>query len=159
MLGILSLMNEGQCYDKLRSKRWKGGKPQCPRCNGSHCSVVQEATETEPNQKYCCDDCSRHFNDLTGTLFQNSKLSLKTWMCCLHLMGLNVSNRQIAKELGVSEKSAQSMTDQLRTQVEKNNPDPQLSGEVELDEVYVVAGHKGKPDALKKKGEKLVGVD
>ena len=51
------------------------------------------------------------------------------------------------------------MTDQLRTQVEKNNPDPQLSGEVELDEVYVVAGHKGKPDALKKKGEKLVGVD
>ena len=50
-------------------------------------------------------------------------------------MGLNVSNRQIAKELNVSEKTAQSMTDKLRTRVEKNNPDVMLSGEVEFDDV------------------------
>jgi transposase-like protein len=28
----------------------------------------------------------------------------------------------------------------------------QLEGEVELDEVYIVAGHKGNPEAVKKKG-------
>ena len=75
------------------------------------------------------------------------------------VLGLNVSNRQIAKELNVSEKTAQSMTDKLRTQVEKNNPDVMLSGEVELDEVYVVAGHKGYPEALKKRVEVAVGED
>lgn len=30
-------------------------------------------------------------------------------------------------------------------------PEPRLSGEVECDEVYVVAGHKGHPEAVKKK--------
>ena len=117
MSGILSLMSEGQCYDKLREKRWSCQGPQCPRCDSNNCTVIAKATEDDPNQKYGCDDCNRHFNDLTGTLFQHSKIPLKSWMCCLHLMGLNVSNRQIAKELNVSEKTAQSMTDKLRTQV------------------------------------------
>lgn len=159
MSGILSLMSEGQCYDKLREKRWGCDGPQCPRCQSSNCIVLTKASENEPNQKYGCNDCDRHFNDLTGTLFQHSKISLKSWMCCLHLMGLNVSNRQIAKELNVSEKTAQSMTDKLRTRVEKNNPDVMLSGEVEFDEVYVVAGHKGHPEALKKRDETAVDVD
>jgi len=29
-----------------------------------------------------------------------------------------------------------------------------LKGEVEFDEVYIVAGHKGQPDEVEKKGEK-----
>jgi hypothetical protein len=33
-------------------------------------------------------------------------------------------------------------------------PPVQLSGEVECDEVYVVAGHEGFPGAVKKKGAK-----
>ena len=31
-------------------------------------------------------------------------------------------------------------------------PEPQLEGTVECDEVYIVAGHKGHPEAVKKKG-------
>ena len=65
-------------------------------------------------------------------------------------MGLNMSNRQISQELGVSEKTAQAMADKLRKEVQKNNPKPTLSGEVEFDEVYIVAGHKGHPEAVKK---------
>lgn len=159
MSGILGLMSDEQCYDKLREKRWGCDGPKCPRCQSNNCIVVKKATEDDPQKDYGCEDCNRHFNDLTGTLFQHSKISLKSWMCCLHLMGLNVSNRQIAKELNISEKTAQSMTDKLRTRVEKNSPDVVLSGEVELDEVYVVAGHKGHPEAMKKKVEMAVGED
>ena len=65
-------------------------------------------------------------------------------------MGLNVSNAQIAKELDVSERTVHDMCDKLRRKVFEERPAVQLSGEVELDEVYVVAGHKGHPDALKK---------
>ncbi|MCO1336732.1 IS1595 family transposase [Microbulbifer sp. OS29] len=65
-------------------------------------------------------------------------------------MGLNVSNRQISLELGVSEKTAQTMTEQMRTEIKNNRPKTTLSGEVEFDEVYVVSGHKGHPASVKK---------
>lgn len=66
-------------------------------------------------------------------------------------MNINASNRQISQELEVSEKTAQKMTTKIRKEIEKNSPKPQLSGEVEFDEVYVVAGHKGHPESVKKR--------
>ena len=66
-------------------------------------------------------------------------------------MGLNVSNAQIAKELDISERTVHDMCDKLRRKVFEDRPVVQLSGEVELDEVYVVAGHKGHPEAVKKR--------
>lgn len=43
------------------------------------------------------------------------------------------------------------MTEQLREGIVARQPEPVLSGGVECDEVYVVAGHKGFPEAVKKK--------
>jgi hypothetical protein len=40
----------------------------------------------------------------------------------------------------------------LREGVVQRKPEVTLSGEVECDEVYVVAGHKGHPAAVAKKG-------
>ncbi len=44
------------------------------------------------------------------------------------------------------------MTTVLREGVVVRKPEVTLSGEVECDEVYVVAGHKGHPEAVRKKG-------
>jgi hypothetical protein len=66
-------------------------------------------------------------------------------------MELNLSNAQIAQELGLNPDDAQRMTEQLRDGIVARQPEPTLSGEVECDEVYVVAGHKGHPEAVKKK--------
>lgn len=38
----------------------------------------------------------------------------------------------------------------LRSGVVENKPETVLSGKVECDEVYVVAGHKGQPEEVKK---------
>ena len=62
-------------------------------------------------------------------------------------MGLNLSNRQIAHELGLNEDDAQNMTRSLRQGVVDAST---LAGTVEIDEVYVVAGHKGQSDLVKK---------
>lgn len=67
-------------------------------------------------------------------------------------MGLNLSNQQIAKELNLHKDDVQKMTSELRQAVVDNKPEVQLAGEVEFDEVYVTAGHKGHPEAVKKKG-------
>ena len=73
-------------------------------------------------------------------------------MLCLYFMGLNLSNRQIAQELGLSGSDAQFITEQLRHGLAARIPAPRLEGEVEIDEVYVVAGHKGQPAAVAKGG-------
>ena len=70
----------------------------------------------------------------------------------LYFMGLNLSNEQIAKELDLDPDDAQKMTTSLREGVVLRKPEVTLCGEVECDEVYVVAGHKGHPEAVRKKG-------
>jgi hypothetical protein len=66
-------------------------------------------------------------------------------------MGLNLSNQQIALELGLNKDDVQVMTTQLREGIMQAEPEVQLEGVIEVDEVYVVAGHKGNPEAVKKK--------
>ncbi len=85
------------------------------------------------------------------TLFAGHHQPLRVWSLCLYFMGLNLSNRQIARELGVDEDSAHEMATQLR----QGPPEVVLSGEVECDEVCVVAGHQGHPEAVKKKETRL----
>ena len=46
----------------------------------------------------------------------------------------------------------QAMTEQLRRGLRAKLPAVTLHGEVEIDEVYVVAGHKGQPAAVAKRG-------
>ncbi len=67
-------------------------------------------------------------------------------------MGLNLSNRQIALELGLDASDTQAMTEQLRRGLVAKAPAVELQGEVEIDEVYVVAGHKGQPEEVAKRG-------
>lgn len=44
------------------------------------------------------------------------------------------------------------MTTQLRQGIALSKPEVNLSGEVECDEVYATAGHKGNPEAVRKRG-------
>lgn len=69
-------------------------------------------------------------------------------------MGLYLPNTQIAQELGVNPNDVQRMIEQLRDGIVSRPPEPILSGEVECDEAYIVAGHKGHPEAVKKRGGK-----
>ncbi|MEF8711976.1 MAG: hypothetical protein V5B39_00070 [Accumulibacter sp.] len=63
-------------------------------------------------------------------------------------MGLNVSNRQIAHELGLNESDSQQMADLLRQGVFKRRSVVRLEGEVACDEVYGITGHQGRPDKI-----------
>jgi len=106
-------------------------------------------------QRYGCKACQRKFDDLTNTVFAGHHQPLKIWVLCLYFMGLNLSNTQIARELDLNEDDVQQMTQQLRSGIVAKKPEVILEGEVECDEVYVVAGHKGQPNAVKKKAERV----
>jgi transposase-like protein len=59
----------------------------------------------------------------------------------LYFISLNLYNSQIAQELRLGPDDVQPMTEQWRGGIVARQPEPFLSGEVEGDEVYVVAGH------------------
>jgi len=150
MIHLQNLLDDTQCYEAVRAQRWPEGI-RCPHCAAARITR-QGRDPTQPaRQKYRCTVCGRYFDDLTGTVFAGHHQPLRVWLVCLYLMGLNVSNRQIAQELDLDEGDAQRMTEQLRAGVVAAQPEPRLSGTVEVDEVYVVAGHKGRPEAVSKK--------
>ena len=66
-------------------------------------------------------------------------------------MGLNLSNQQIAEELDLNKDDVHQMTTQLRQGIVEKKPQVVLSGEVECDEVYITAGHKGSARCGEKK--------
>ena len=84
---------------------------------------------------------------------------LRVWVLCLYFMGLNLANRQIAQELGLNGSDVQAMTEQLRRGLVAKAPPVRLVGAVEIDEVYVVAGHKGQPAAVAKRGGAAAAAD
>jgi len=49
----------------------------------------------------------------TDTIFAGHHQPLRMWILCLYLMGLNLSNRQIAQELDLDKDVVQDMTTQL----------------------------------------------
>ena len=104
-----------------------------------------------PRQRYRCSACGSRFDDLTGTALAGHHRPLRVWVLCLYLMGLNLSNRQIAHELGLGVSDVQAMTEHLRSGLVAKTPAVVLDGTIEVDEVYVVAGHKGHPAAVAKK--------
>lgn len=152
-LNLTYLIDDAKCYETVRQIRWKSGIC-CPRCCSSRV-IKRGKDDTESHrQRYQCKACGAHFDDLTDTIFAGHHQPLRHWILCLYLMGLNLSNQQIAQELNLDKDVVQDMTTQLRQGIVEHQPEVSLSGAVECDEVYVTAGHKGHPEAVRKKGAK-----
>ena len=149
MLIIQDLFDDAKCFQTIREMRWPDGV-SCPRCSSA--SVIKNGRDdTQPHrQRYECRDCRQRFDDLTDTIFAGHHLPPRAWIACLYLMGLNLSGLQIAQELDINKDDARAMIGQLRRGIVERRPPVVLEGEVECDEVSVVAGHKGHPEAVKK---------
>jgi transposase-like protein len=150
LLNLSALLDDAKCFDLVREHRWPAGV-RCPVC-GSGTVTRDGHDDTQPcRQRYRCRACSRRFDDLTGTALAGHHQPLRVWVLCLYFMGLNLSNRQIALELGLDTSGTQAMTEQLRAGLVAQAPAVELQDAVEIDEVYVVAGHKGQPAAVAKR--------
>ena len=151
LVNLSSLIDDARCYELVRQHRWPEGV-RCPACDSA--AVARHGRDdTQPHrQRYRCKCCGSRFDDLTGTVLAGHHQPLRVWVLCLYFMGLNLSNRQIAQELDLNQSDVQLMTEQLRAGLVAGTPPVRLEGEVEIDEVYVTAGHKGNPAAVAKRG-------
>ena len=158
MVNIRDLIDDAKCFQTVRDMRWPDGVI-CPHCSAE--TVIKDGRDdTQSNrQRYLCHGCQKRFDDLTGTIFAGHHQPLRTWIICLYFMGLNLSSLQIAKELDIDRNDVQAMIQLLRQGIVDRSPPVVLEGEVECDEVYVVAGHKGNPEVVKKKDDPAVAGD
>ncbi len=151
LVNLSGLLGDAKCFALVRQHRWPTGV-RCASCDSS--AVIRDGRDdTQPNrQRTRCKACAGRFDDLTATVLAGHHQPLRVWVLCLYFMGLNLSNRQIASELGLCASDVQAMTEQLRGGLVARAPAVTLSGEVEADEIYVVAGHKGQPEEVAKRG-------
>src|SRR4051794_7170960 len=153
LVNLSSLIDDAKCYELVRQHRWPDGV-RCPRCAGAKVARDGRDDAQRHRQRYRCAACGARFDDLTGTVLAGHHQPLRVWVLCLYLTGLNLSKRQIARELDLGVSDVQAMTEQLWCGLAARLPPARLEGEVEIeiDEVYIVAGHKGNPAAVAKGG-------
>src|SRR5881397_4438389 len=151
LVNLAALLDDAKCFALVRQHRWPEDV-RCPGC-GRDAVIRDGCDDTQPHrQRYRCKACAGRFDDLTGTALAGHHQPLRVWVLCLYFMGLNLSNRQIATELGLNASDVQAMAEHLRQGLVTKAPAARLAGEVEVDEAYVVAGHKGQPAAVAKRG-------
>jgi transposase-like protein len=115
----------------LEARLWPSGV-RCPVCASG-----ERITERKGGF-YRCNACREDFTVRTGTIFERSHVPLHKWVYAMYLLVTarkGISSLQLAKEIGVTQKSAWFMLHRLR---EACGPDlDKLSGIVEIDETYV----------------------
>ena len=92
-----------------------------------------------PRSLYKCKACRRQFSVTKGTIFEDSKIPLRTWIVVMYRMCSSkkgVSALQIQREFGLSYESAWFMCHRIRYAMQDKNP-LALSGTIEADETYI----------------------
>ena len=126
--------DEKTCRDFLIQQRWNG-VPECPKCGSI------KAYNIDNGKRFKCanNKCYYKFTVTIGTVFEASNIPLTTWFPALYLISAHkkgISSCQLARDLGVTQKTAWFMLHRIRESLRDKNS-TLLSNVVEVDEVYI----------------------
>jgi transposase-like protein len=126
----------------LENRIWPSG-PVCPACgSGERVSALGECATRKPGF-YRCLPCGFDFTVRTNTVMERSKVPLHKWLYSMYLLVTarkGISSLQLAKEIGVTQKTAWFILGRLREACGGDGPGgglEKLRGTVEVDECFV----------------------
>src|ERR1035437_3510185 len=94
------LSDEKVCREYMEQMRW-GGSPFCPHCNST------KPYKLKDGKTYRCSDktCKKDFTVTVGTVFENSKVPLSTWLAATYVisahkkvLAVRSEERRVGKE-------------------------------------------------------------
>ena len=142
------------CQTYIHALRWKDRPLQCPRCQSQDVDPWGNYHYRPGCKRSWCNGCQRTFNDLTDTLLHQSKRSLPYWILATFLLCLSCASRRMARELGGHGRTSSRWCWWLRNTAVSYEPDRQVEGTVEADDLYHTAGQKGQ---ARQGGKKALG--
>jgi transposase-like protein len=110
---------------------WPDG-PRCPVCG------TGDRITARKGGYYRCRQCQEDFTVRTGTVFERSHVPLHKWVYAMYLLVTarkGISSMQLAKEIGVTQKTAWFILGRLREAC--GSDFGKLAGIVEIDETFV----------------------
>ncbi len=138
--------DEAICRDFVAGLRWPNGV-RCMRCDANELGFISSRS------LWRCKACKYEFTVKKGTIFEDSPIALSKWLPALWMYSAfkkGVSSHQLARNLGVTQKTAWFMSHRIRLAMEIGNFDAPLSGEVEADETFVGGKARFQHEAKKK---------
>lgn len=139
--------SEAKCRKAVFESRWEKDDVVCPFCGRHHCYVRKDGL-------FRCPDCKKNFSVLVGTIFENTKISLRKWFIAMYLIGIHkkgISSVQLATDIDVTQKTAWHILHKVRT-LFRQDEDIVLEGVVECDEMYLGGRETNKHESKKVKG-------
>ncbi len=130
---LKDIPDEAAAVKYFAIRRWKDGVC-CPHCASKSVAVV---TSGKP-MPYRCRTCREHFSVRTGTVLAESKIPLHKWLMAIYMLHTSrkgVSSVLMAKEIGVTQKTAWFLNHRIRKAMKQNGG--LLSGRIEADETYI----------------------
>ncbi len=135
------------CLAFLREVRWA----DCPYC--PHCGSIENIYHFSDGRRHKCKECGRTFRLITGTIFADTPIKiLPKWFMAIYLDATHskgISSVQLAKDVGVTQKTAWHMLQRIR-HAAGNASDEPLSGIVEVDETYLGGKRRNMSNAKRK---------
>jgi len=134
---VLYFANPDNCREYLVAHRWPDGAT-CPRCGSKNVLFQPKYNRWQCGSKHAL----RQFTAKTGTIFEDSPISLAKWLCAMWLVvncKNGISSCEMARDLGVTQKSAWFMDHRIRLALQSGSI-YKLGGpgkEIESDETWV----------------------
>jgi transposase-like protein len=141
--------DEHVCIDTIAEMRWTNG-PECPVC----ASGAARQHWLKNQHRWQCRDCGKQFSVKVNTIFEDSAIRLEKWLTAMWLLANcknGISSYEIARSIGVTQKSAWFMLQRIRLAM-KNNSILKMGstgGPVEVDETFVGGNPKNMHKAAK----------
>lgn len=120
------------CTEFVAKMRWPVG-PVCERCGGVEHSYLST------RRLWKCKGCKRQFSVKVGTIFEDSPLGLDKWLPAVWLIANSkngISSHELARSLGVTQKSAWFMLHRIRLALQAGGFD-KIDGIAEIDETFI----------------------
>ncbi len=138
------------CVETVAQTRWPNG-PQCPKCDSKRLSFLKTRL------MWKCLGCHKQFSVKVGTIFEDSPVGLDKWLTAMWMLANcknGISSYEIARGLGVTQKTAWFMLQRIRYAMHHGSFDKTLSGHVEVDETFI----GGKARNMHKDGREKLGL-